>query len=164
MTIVLQREISDCEEAACATATGRTWEELHKALGKKGMPNSLEDPLASNPANVKRAVESLGFRCDETPLADLLMGRAVPMKTVVLIHSQTSPTLSQHWVCWGGIAQDGHHLLYFGDSETPRKYSGAGLARLVTAGFPNCCFQCVPVARPAPWYRRILVWLGLRRG
>ena len=164
MTIVLQRAETDCEEAACATATGKTWEDLHRALGKKGMPNSIEDPVASNPVNVKRAVESLGFRCDELALADLLMGRATPMRVVVLVHSTTSPTLSQHWICWGGIQSDGKHLLYWGDKIEPRTYTGAGLARLVTGGFPNCAFQVVPVARPAPWYRRILAWLGLRRG
>lgn len=165
LMVVLMRAETDCEEAACATATGRTWEELHKALGKKGMPNSIEDPVASSPVNVKRAVESLGFRCDEVGLDAILHGRATPGKTVVLVHNPESPLMGQHWCVWQGIRSDGFHLFSWGGKLEYRAYSGARVAQFVTAGkLPQCVFTVVPVARPLPWYRRILYWLGLRRG
>ena len=87
---VLMRSAGDCEESAGGTATGRTWEELHKALGKRGIPNSLEDPLTGNPVIFKRAIESLGFRCDEVGLSAVLHGRVTPGRVIVLVHSRTA--------------------------------------------------------------------------
>lgn len=162
MSVVLMRGQTDCEEAAGGTATGRTWEELHAALGKKGIPNSLEDPIAGNPVNLKRAIESLGFRCDEVGLSAILHGKATPGKTICLIHGLSHPFLAQHWVVWAGILSDGKHAFWWGDSAGTRALDPQLVADLITKGAPNCVFTVVPVEKPRKWWQRILYWLGLR--
>lgn len=167
MNIVLMRDSGDCEEAAGGTATGKTWEEMHRALGKKGIPNSLEDPLAGNPASFKRAIESLGFRCDEIGVEGLLSGRATAGRTIALVHNTESPVkalFQQHWVVYAGRTPDDRFLFYWGNLATPRVYSREKTVAMVMAGkLPQSVFEVIPVEKPAPWWKRILYWFGLKK-
>jgi hypothetical protein len=182
MNVVLMKKgddgkfLGDCEEASAGTACQVTWDEMHAALKKDGIPNDLEDPIAGNPAWFKAAIESLEsvrdgmvrrWRCDEIGLGAILKGKGTPGRVICLMHAPDSPVLSQHWVVWNGIASDGKHLFFWGDSETPRRYSPNKVIEFVTKGdlpfAPNCVFEVVPVDKKLPWYRRIFYWLGLKK-
>jgi hypothetical protein len=166
-SIVLMREVQDCEESVIGTVCGVPWEQAHEALKKQGTPNSLESPIRGNPASLKAAIERLGFRTTETGLTPVLSGSAPADRTIMLFHVPGSPYLKQHWAVWGGLRPDGKHMVYMGDREAPHVYNAANFCTYLTGGWPNCVFRVDAPTTPKPrenWWKRLLRWLGLRRG
>ena len=138
--LVTMRQTRDCHNAAVATACGVTYEQAHKALWHFNLPLFFESPLLSNPLNVKRGVEALGFKAAEIGLQALLNSTAKPGRVIVLVHDPRNPLFAQHWVVWLGY-NDGQHELSWGDSQTPKRKGSAELIDLVTGGWPNCVFE-----------------------
>lgn len=138
--IVPMKEDRDCHVAAIATACDVNYDTAKKALSHVDLLGPLESPVFSNPWNLYRALLCLGFWKRNITLSDLLEGNCKPGKTIILLHMPESPTLQQHWVVWGGISV-GRHLLYWGDSETPRAVTPVKLKDYFLLGNPNCAFE-----------------------
>lgn len=135
------KDYTDCEVAAIATSTGKTYKESQKALSWRDLWSWLENPFFGNPWNVYLALMRLGFWKKNITLTMLLSGEAEPMKTIVLVHDPKNPFLAQHWVVWGGITAAGNHMLFWGDDIRPRLKSDDELKNLFKNGWPNCAFQ-----------------------
>ena len=130
----------DCHNAAIGTACQVSYDDASKATGHKDLAATLESPIFSNPWNMYRALAKLGFWKKNITLTNLLQDAAEPMRTIVLIHNLDNPTLSQHWIVWGGI-KGGYHVCYWGDSDKPRLIAAQRLESLFRRGWPNCAFQ-----------------------
>lgn len=158
--IVAQRFDTDCEVAALATATDKTWEEARGAVGWRDLPGPIENPVFGNPANVSAAANRLGWQAVEIGLTPVLEYRATPGRVLVLVHALDHPYQAQHWVVWFGGA-DGHHCFAWGDGKvTWRK--AAEVVDLVTGGWPNCVMELRPASKKG-WFKWLWDWVrGIR--
>jgi len=157
--LVKMQHENDCEVAALATATGKTWEEARGAVGWRDLPGGVENPVFGTPTNVSRAAGVLGFKGDECGLSALLEYRATPGATLVLVQALDTPYMAQHWVVWMGGA-DGWHALAWGDGGVRWK-TAADLTDLVTGGWPNSVMELRAVDK-LPWYKWL--WWYVRHG
>lgn len=153
------KDYTDCEVAAIATSTGKSYEESKKALSWRDLWSWLENPVFGNPWNLYLALLRFGFWKKNITLTMLLSGEAEPMKTVVLVHDPKNPLLAQHWVVWGGITVAGNHQLLWGDDIKPRLKSAQQLTDLFRKGFPNCAFQVYKANVFKLWLEKIKLLL-----
>jgi hypothetical protein len=140
--IVTMRESRDCLVAAIAVACGISYEQAHRAVCHIDLPWFFESPLLSNPLNAVRAIRRLKLSPDDSITWEQIeAGSLPPMKLIVLIHDYSSPLkaiTNQHWVVWGGVDPAGQHLIYWGNSQEPKRVSKQELKAFYKAGWPNC--------------------------
>ena len=156
---VLMRMSNDCEIAAIATATGKTYEEAEKAF----WPLPAIDPVRGNPLTSYNALIRLGFWKRNITWADLVERRAEPGKTVILVHDPDSPYFRQHWIVLAGYSQAGFRC-FWGypinpnhNAEIPVEIATERMQNLFLKGWPNCAYQILPLT----WWQRFKRWLGL---
>lgn len=161
MNVVLMKGDSDCEISALATATGKTYDEVLKAEGRKELPFGLNDPVWGNPETLYLTLNRLGFWKRNVTLTMLQNQKAEVGKTVVLVHKPAAPLTDQHWIVLAGYRPDGY-LFYWGTQEQPvfvPRQDFEGSSGLFRGGWPNCAFQ---VIRDTAWMR-FLRWLGIEK-
>ncbi len=139
---VTMREQRDCAVAAVANACGVSYEKAHKALWHWNLPFFLESPLLSNPANVCRAISSLGFKAnDQITWTKLATGDFQPGRLIVLLHDPKNPLWAQHWVVVVHIVHDGF-MCAWGDGDL-RHVNTQDMLNYYVKGFPNCAIEVV---------------------
>lgn len=153
MVPVLMRTENDCEIAAIATATGKTYEEAEKAFS----PLPAIDPIRGNPLASYAALIRLGFWKRNITWDHLLTRAATPGKTVILIHDPKSPTMRQHWVVLAEYSPDGFRC-FWGcpvapdhNPASPVNVSIMKMKDLFLLGWPNCAFEVIPDT----WWSRL---------
>lgn len=153
---VEMRFTTDCEVAALATAACVPWEKARDALGWRELPLGAENPVFGNPVSVSLAIERLGFKAVNRTCNDLIKGIAAKNKTLVLVHSLSSPTLVQHWVVFSDVNQ---HLITFhwGDG-TQRSFPHAHFLELFTRGTPNAAWEVGPKECQISRLQQLLNW------
>ena len=156
MTPVLMRDSEDCEIAAIATASGRSYEEVQDAFVVGDLPFGLTNPIRGNPEMSYLALSRLGLWKRNIAWADLYEHRAAQGSTIILIHNPAAPILQQHWVVLQGYSPSGVWL-YWGDKEQPRHVQWDAFKTLFLGGWPNCAYQILPLT----WWQRFKRWLGL---
>ncbi len=143
---VAMRESRDCHVAAVATACDVSYDTARKALWHWDLPFWLESPIFSNPWNVKRAIESLGFEVDESlTVEDLIKNKAPTKRVIVLVHnpeSWLSALWMQHWVVWFGKTEAGHRVHWGKSSTSLVLKSDDEMRAFVNTGWPTKIF-CV---------------------
>ena len=159
MNPVLMRTENDCEIAALATATGKTYEEAEAAFS--GLP--AVDPIRGNPESLYAALIRLGFWKRNITWEMLQNHQAEPGKTVILIHNPERPTLSQHWIVIAEYSPDGFRC-FWGcsisaghDATQPVNVSAVQMKSLFLRGWPNCAFQVTT----GTVFERFKRWIGL---
>ena len=162
---VTMRRTSDCEVAAMATATGKTYEEVYRAEGRKELSSGLNDPIWGNPETLYLTLIKLGFWKRNITWSDLENQRAKPGKTIILIHDPTHPILTQHYVVLSGYYPGGFQC-YWGypitpnhDPQNPVNVEREKMKDLFLKGWPNCCFE---VTTDTAWLR-FKRWLGIEK-
>lgn len=140
--IVLMKFDSDCEVAAIATATGKTWQEARNALGWEPLNYGLENPIFGNPINLYHALLKLGYWKRNITLSDMFKCDYKPLETIVLLHDERNPILYQHWAILGGYdAVTGTFEIYLGYEKEPIFITSTQFTSMFLKGFPNCAFQ-----------------------
>lgn len=158
MVPVLMRTENDCEIAAIATATGKTYEETEKAF----WPLPAIDPIRGNPLASYAALIRLGFWKRNISWDHLLTRAAAPGKTVILIHDPESPLTIQHWIVLAEYSPEsfrcfwGHSVVPGHDPSIPVNVSIVRMKDLFLGGWPNCAFEIISDT----WWTRLKRWMG----
>ena len=152
MQVVLMRNERDCQISSLGSATGKTYEQVSQAF----KPLPAQDPIDSNPESLYYALIRLGFWKRNITWTMLEQRKALPEKTVILVHNAASPYLVQHWIVLAKYDDNGIWA-YWGDRVEPRLKSWAEMKHLFLDGFPNSCFQ---VINDTAW-ERFKRWIGI---
>ena len=113
-------EPGGCGRALLANAVGITYETASKYIPGQEEPGKkadLRDSMVHHKVALWRLNQPSRIVTDDMILA----GECVPIKTCILVHSQTSPTWSQHWANLGGITPDGNILLWWNTPAMPQR-------------------------------------------
>ena len=142
LKIITMQHQTDCEVAAIATATGKSWGEARDALSWEPLNYGLENPVFGNPYNLYRALLKLGFWKRNINLNHMLNGDYKPLETIVLLHDERNPLLYQHWAVLGKYDDKvGVYDVYYGHDKKPVYINKTQLQNMFLKGFPNCAFQ-----------------------
>jgi len=128
---------ANCGPASLGAASG-----LGTAAVIASWGGTFRGDRSDSPLHHSRAIRNLGLGQKIVTCGDILAGRAEPLRTVILIHGFTSPTLNEHWVVLDGVTVDGVWL-HMGDGGEPKHYSHSEFEKLYAAGVPTCCAYTV---------------------
>lgn len=136
--VVLMRQHRDCLVAVLATVLGVTWEKAAKLLWHKDLRSPLTSLLFSTHWWLKWTLRSIGASYRRVDPEDLMAGRCSPMGTILLVKQSL---WAQHWVVWAGLDPHGFHLVYWGDSSIPSRFTPGKLWDLLHNSWPYCCLE-----------------------
>jgi hypothetical protein len=124
---------------------------------------------SDSPLHHSRAIRNLGNGWGQKIITcgDILAGRAEPDRTVILIHSPSSPLLKQHWCILAPDSAPGRVHLYLGEvAGQANWYSHEDFEKLYSASIPACAYTVgqgagFPVPSLSRWQRFWCWWTTL---
>lgn len=137
----------DCGPAALASVTGTPYNQILAKWpgGWRGGDNEGFGPLGcpnDTPYDHWELLTRLGIPWRIVTCGDILAGRAVNDKTMILLHSVENPLkaiLAQHWVILSSIEPGGVRL-HFGDGKEPRFMARSAFEKTYSMGWPACAY------------------------
>ena len=155
-----------CGPAAISFVAKKDPDEVGKAMDwqHEHAIGGVREDLQDSPYNHFSAVVKLGKQWNIKSCHDIVEGRAVPDKTIVLIRPDArNPTLVQHWVVFAGLDAAGNVLLHWGDGTVVPKGQQEFqemYARGINLVAPPCAYEIVESGghTKLTWYMRLYVW------
>ena len=175
----------NCGPVAIQIATGLAYEDIiHKwpgdweasdvGTGAFGLPNDM-------PCDHYALLKDLGVSHRNITSKDILEGRAVPDRTVVLLHLVDAPRgffgyitnfirgfFAQHWVVFKGYTPDGRYMFDWGwfrvvnKERVPdlRVFDRDQVNTMLKTSWPACAYVVNDGTAEQPWYKRTIArWI-----
>lgn len=151
-----QMNKTDCGPAAVAFVTGQPLQTVKKLWGWHDY-NDERDNLLDSPWHAFALLEKLKLQFQICNCSKIIQGKALPNKTVILIHNPSNPILQQHWCVLYGNDNE-NVFLHMGDGKV-HSISKDKFQKLYSNGTPSCAYEVGIGNYKLSWYQRWYAWL-----
>jgi hypothetical protein len=126
---------------------------VYNAFGWKDRNNPL-DNLHDTPAHHFIALRNLNIQYKKTSCTEILGGKGINGKTIILLHNKIHPFIVQHWAVLFGV-DNTFVFLHYGDGKI-HQVTRASFVQLYTKGWPNCAYTIFTSEQSAlKWWERL---------
>lgn len=130
----------DCGPCAMSSITGLPVSTVKSVWGWKDY-NSVLDDLLDTPLNHYAFLNEIGCKYKIVTCSEILQGKAIPRRTMILIHSPNNPLFAQHWTILYDYPSSTTVNLLMGDGDFYHSYTIEKFQELYSAGTPACAYQ-----------------------
>jgi len=130
----------DCGLAALSFATGIDYN-LMKEEWSFPNTNDIRDDLRDNPGAHFRVLDKLDISYRKVSVSDILDSRGIYTsdKILMLLHSEKSPYLMQHWVVLHRVTE--YYVYYHDGMNGVKKIRKDKMRTMIESGWPECVYE-----------------------
>jgi len=130
----------DCGLAALSFASGINYDVMKDAWDFPNT-NDVRDDLRDNPGSHFRVLDKLNISYRKVSVSTILDNRGTYTsdKILMLLHSEKSPYLMQHWVVLHRVTD--HYVYYHDGMNGVKKTRKDKMRTMLELGWPECAYE-----------------------